>query len=117
MTEAFTRNPRVVAAAHAIAATESRSGKTSSAVPSAADYHEAVVVVRALDEQLATADGADDSNGVHRITEEGVFDGLWGRQFPTGGRDKWIYLDANAARAIAKCVVAAAKESQVPGEG
>jgi hypothetical protein len=60
---------------------------------------------------LAAADGADATNGVHRITEDSVFDELWGRRFPTGGRDKWVYLDANAARAIAKHVVTIAKES------
>jgi hypothetical protein len=59
---------------------------------------------------LAAADGADASNGVHRVTEEAVFDGLWGRQFPTG-RDQWVYLDANAARAIAKRVVTTAQEA------
>jgi hypothetical protein len=59
---------------------------------------------------LAAADAADTSNGVHRVTEEAVFDDLWGRQFPTG-RDQWVYLDANAARAIAKRVVTTAQEA------
>jgi hypothetical protein len=58
---------------------------------------------------LAAADKADASNGIHRVTEDAVFDDLWGRQYPTG-RDQWVYLDANAARAIAKRVVAAASE-------
>lgn len=101
--EVFVRDPRVVAAAKAIAATESRPDKTSTEVVSAADYHEAVAVVAAIDE-------ADASNGIHRITEQAVFDDLWGRQFPTG-RDQWVYLDANAARAIAKRVATAAKEA------
>lgn len=61
---------------------------------------------------LAAVDGADASNGIHRVTEDSVIDDLWGRQFPTGGRDKWVYLDANAARAIAKRVVATAKETE-----
>lgn len=55
---------------------------------------------------------ADASNSIHRVTEDSVFDDLWGRRFPTGGRDKWVYLDANAARAIAKRVVATAKETE-----
>lgn len=59
---------------------------------------------------LAAADMADASIGVYSITEDSAFDDLWGRQFPTGGRDKWVYLDANAARSIAKRVVTAAKE-------
>lgn len=59
---------------------------------------------------LAAADAVDASSGIHRVTEDAVFDDLWGRQYPTG-RDKWVYLDANAARAIAKRVVATAKEA------
>lgn len=59
---------------------------------------------------LAASDAIDASRGVHRITEQAVFDDLWGRQFPTG-RGQWVYLDANAARAIAKRVVTAAKEA------
>lgn len=50
MTESTTRDPRVVAAALAIAATESRPGKVPSDVASAADYHEAIAVVRAIDD-------------------------------------------------------------------
>lgn len=53
MTESATRDPRVVAAAKAIAATESRPGKVPSDVASAADYHEAIAVVRAIDELLS----------------------------------------------------------------
>lgn len=60
---------------------------------------------------LAAADAVEASSGIHRITEDAVFDDLWGRQFPTGGRDKWVYLDANAARAIAKRVVTTARET------
>jgi hypothetical protein len=60
---------------------------------------------------LAAADATDASNGIHRITEDAMFDDLWGLRFPTGGIDKWVYLDANAARSIAKRVVAAAKET------
>jgi hypothetical protein len=59
---------------------------------------------------LAAVDRADASSGVHRITEEAVFDGLWGRQYPTG-RGQWVYLDANAARAIAKRVVTISQET------
>lgn len=53
---------------------------------------------------LAAADSVDASSGVHRITEEDIFQTLWARRFPTGGQDAWITLDANAARAIAKAV-------------
>lgn len=53
---------------------------------------------------LAAADKFDASSGVHRITEEDIFQTLWARRFPTGGQDAWITLDANAARAIAKAV-------------
>lgn len=59
---------------------------------------------------LAAADAAEASTGIHRITEQAVFDDLWGRQYPTG-RGQWVYLDANAARAIAKRVVTAARET------
>lgn len=59
---------------------------------------------------LTAADAADASSGVHRITEEAVLDGLWGRQYPTG-RGQWVYLDEKAARAIAKRVVITAKEA------
>lgn len=60
---------------------------------------------------LTAADAADASNGIHRVTEDSMFNDIWGRQYPTG-RGQWIYLDANAARAIAKRVVAAAKEAE-----
>lgn len=59
---------------------------------------------------LAAADAEDASSGIHRITEDAVFDDLWGRQYPTG-RGQWVYLDANAARAIAKRVVTSARET------
>ena len=59
---------------------------------------------------LAAADSVDASSGVHRITEEEVFDDLWGRQYPTG-RGQWVYLDEKAARAIARRVVTTAQES------
>lgn len=50
--ETFVRDPRVVAAAKAIATTDSgrRHTKTPSALASAADYHEAIVVMKAVDE-------------------------------------------------------------------
>lgn len=57
MTETTTRDPRVVAAAHAIAATESRPGKVPTEVASAADYHEAIAVIRAIDELTFSAEG------------------------------------------------------------
>lgn len=59
---------------------------------------------------LAAADAADASSGIHRITEDAVFDDLWGRQYPTG-HGQWVYLDEKAARAIAKRVVTTAKEA------
>lgn len=60
---------------------------------------------------LAAADAADASSGVHRVTEDAVFHALWGERFPTGGRDQWVTLDANAARSIAKRVITTAKEA------
>ncbi|HEX9225368.1 MAG TPA: hypothetical protein VF885_01780 [Arthrobacter sp.] len=58
---------------------------------------------------LAAADKADASKGILRVTEDSAFDDLWGRQYPTG-RGQWVYLDANAARAMAKRVITGAQE-------
>lgn len=55
-TETFVRDPRVVAAANAIAGVDSgrRHVKAPTAVASAADYHEAVVAVKAVDKVEAS---------------------------------------------------------------
>jgi len=50
-TKLFVRDPRVVAAATAIAGTDSgRAGKTPTALVSAANFHESVVAMKAVDE-------------------------------------------------------------------
>lgn len=46
------RDPRIEAAARAIAVTDSRTVRTSPPVISAADYHDAIAAVRAADEVM-----------------------------------------------------------------
>lgn len=60
------RDARVVAAAQAIAATESRPGKSPTTVVSAADYHEAIAVVRAVDEVMFSPESIARAEQAHR---------------------------------------------------
>lgn len=67
MTEPFVRDPRVVAAAKAIAATDSgRPAKTPSEQPSAADYHEAVAVMKSVDEVMFSPESIARAEQAHR---------------------------------------------------
>lgn len=61
MSEPFVRDPRVVAAAQAIAGAKNGRRETPAqpVMVSAADYHEAIVAVRAADEVMFSPDGID----------------------------------------------------------
>lgn len=64
----FVSDPRVVAAAKAIATTDSgrRHAKTHSTLASAADYHEAIVVMKAVDEIMFSPESIARAEQAHK---------------------------------------------------